>query len=390
MKKIFFAIVFILAFAGCERDSNTVSVGQISFTFDNLKVEAGGRTNGDNVPAFILLSIETSVGAVIEKDKKIELIPFGNSYLSQKIELPIGNFKLTKFIILNSDNKAIFATPVAGSSLAKLANKPLPIEFTISGNGVTQVIPEVLPINPENTPGMFGYMAFGFTVKKRILSKTFFEFDSAKNELIESWKYVYTFEGILLKETNEFDMYKGQNLLYSRKFFEYNQNNQLTMIKFQPFVSENYFHVKIFDHSPTETKITMFEMTDQRKSPEYYTVRKITSSNVQLADNYRTIDYTVMNGNLASLKLSDKPFVTNMEYDSHTNPEYFIDELSELSYSNTEIGSRNNLIKSTIVENGVGRTVLTVSITYDADGYPATRIYEYATGEKFKYSYTYQ
>jgi hypothetical protein len=390
MKKISFVIVFILAFAGCERDSNTVSVGQISFTFDNLKAESGGRTNGDNVPAFVLLSIETSVGSVIEKDKKIELIPFGNSYLSQKIEFPIGNFKLTKFIILNSDSKAIFATPVAGSSLASLVSKPLPIEFSISANGITQLIPEVLPITSENTPSMFGYVAFGFTVKKRIQSKTFFEFDSAKNDLVESWKDVYRFEGPLLKEINSFVIANAANILWSRKFFEYNEKDQLAMIKFQPQANANYFHVKIFNHLPTETKITMFEMTDQWKSPEYYIVRKIISLNVQLADDYRTIDYTITNGNLASLKLSDKPFVTKMEYDSQINPEYFIDELSELSYVNTEIGSRNNLTKSTIVENGVERTVLTVSITYDVDGYPATRIYEYATGEKFKYSYTYQ
>jgi hypothetical protein len=390
MKKIFFALVFILAFAGCERDSDTVSVGQISFTFDNLKVGSGGRTSGDNEPAFVLLGIETSVGAVIEKEKKIELIPFGNSYLSQKIELPVGNFKLTKFIILNSNNRSIFATPVTGSLLANLVSKPLPIEFSISSNGVTQLIPEVLPITQENTPSMFGYMAFGFKVKKRILSKTFFEFDSAKNNLTESWKDVYRFEGPLLQEINSFVIDNAANILWSRKFFEYNEQDQLTMIKFQPHANANYFHVKIFNHLPTETKITMFEMTDQWKSPVYYTIRKITSSNVQLADDYRTIDYTITNGNLAGLKLSDKPFVTKMEYDNHINPEYFMDELSELSYVNTEIGSRNNLIKSTVLENGVDRTVLTVSITYDADGYPATRIYEYATGEKFKYSYTYQ
>jgi hypothetical protein len=164
MKKLLVFIMTLFAVIACERDSDTISVGRISFTFDNSKLSSGGRNSGETVPAFVLLSIETSTGTPVETDKKIQLIAFGSGYVSENIELPIGNFKLTKFIILNSDNKAIFATPVAGSSLSSLVGKPLPIEFSISPNGTTQVVPEVLPVNQDNTPSMFGYVEFGFKV----------------------------------------------------------------------------------------------------------------------------------------------------------------------------------------------------------------------------------
>jgi hypothetical protein len=390
MKKIFLAIIFILAFAGCEHDQETNAVGKISFSVDNAKSNSDGRTADSSTPAAVLLDIETSTGTTIYSNKKISLYSFGSSYASESLELPAGNYKLTKFIVLNSDNVSIFATPLAGSALANLVSKPLPISFAVTANGITQVVPEVLPVSSTNDPAQFGYISFGFTVKKRILSKTLFEFDSSKNSLVPSWKDVYKFDGLLLKEINSFDLYNNTTILWSRKFFDYNETDQLSMIRFQPTPNGNYFHVKVFDYTPTEAKITMYEMTDAWKSVESYMIRKNTNSNVQLIDNYRTIDYAISNGNLVSLKLSDKPHIVKMEYDNHINPDYFIDEITELSYVNTELGSKNNLIKETMVENGIEKTVLNVAITYDADGYPLTRTYEYATGEKFRYSYTYQ
>jgi hypothetical protein len=388
--KLLHFFLFAFLFGGCQKDLEINSTGKIAFELASKKLSDDGRVSDSIVPSSILITIETSTGVSFLNNKKIFIYPFGSGYISESIELPIGNYKLTKFIVLNSHDESILAAPVAGSVLAALVSNPLPISFSITGNSSTQVVPEVLPVSSTNDPVQFGYTVFGFNVKKRIHSKTFFEFDSAKNDLVESWKDVYKFEGTLLKEVNSFVIDHNLNILWSRKFFEYNEKNQLTIIKFQPQANANYFHVKQFDHSASETKITMFEMTDKWKSVEYYTTRKISSTYVQLVDDYRTIDYTIMNSNLVNLKLSDRPFITKMEYDTHTNPEYFIDAISELTYANTEIGSKNNLIKSTVVENGVEKTILTVSITYDADGYPATRVYEYVTGEKFKYSYTYQ
>jgi hypothetical protein len=219
MKKLLIVIAITVAAVACERDSDTISGGRISFGFDNSKVSSGGRNSGETVPSFVLLSIETSAGAAVEIDKKIELFQFGNGYVSEDIELPVGKFKLTKFIILNSDNKAIFAAPVSNSALANLVNNPLPLEFSISASEITQVIPEVLPVNQDNTPNLFGYAEFGFKVKTPRLAKAIFVDGNSFNRreysynelglvtsIVESYCYPTLNDcSQILKETLEYD-----------------------------------------------------------------------------------------------------------------------------------------------------------------------------------------
>jgi hypothetical protein len=104
------------------------------------------------------------------------------------------------------------------------------------------------------------------------------------------------------------------------------------------------------------------------------TARKPTNSGLQLISDYRTVDYTVSNGNIVADKLSDRPQLIKYTFDNHINPEYFIDALSERSFMNSEIGSKNNLIRSTVTENGTERVVLTILIVYDEDGYPKREV----------------
>jgi hypothetical protein len=54
---------------------------------------------------------------------------------------------------------------VAGSPLAYLTNRPLPLRFNIFPQQVTQVVPEVLLVG-DQTPDKFGYLSFGISIIK--------------------------------------------------------------------------------------------------------------------------------------------------------------------------------------------------------------------------------
>jgi uncharacterized protein (TIGR02145 family) len=70
---------------------------------------------------------------------------------------------VTKFLVLDANNVVIYATPLEGSVLAPMVDDPLPINFAVSKDLVTKVVPQVLAT--ESIPVKdFGYVAFDFDV----------------------------------------------------------------------------------------------------------------------------------------------------------------------------------------------------------------------------------
>jgi hypothetical protein len=75
-------------------------------------------------------------------------------------------------MVLNPSGAVIYASPVAGSSLAYLINKPLPMTFNITPNNTTPVATEVLVVG-DQAPSQFGYAAFGIQIIKPLDFYTF-------------------------------------------------------------------------------------------------------------------------------------------------------------------------------------------------------------------------
>jgi hypothetical protein len=139
--------------------------GNVSFLFDQ-KDRRNGRTQETITSAFVRLEIKDSNGNK-QQEIRLSLFPFDQGYLSENLELPIGSYQLTQFVVLDASGTVVFATPLEGSELAKYITNPLPIEFTIT-NEVTQVILQVLAVEPEDNPALFGYASFGFDIISEI------------------------------------------------------------------------------------------------------------------------------------------------------------------------------------------------------------------------------
>ena len=79
-------------------------------------------------------------------------------------------------MVINPSGEVVFASPLAGSPLAYLVNRPLPFNFNIIPNQVTRVVPEVLAVG-DQTPDQFGYASFGVQIIKPLDFWTMCVFD---------------------------------------------------------------------------------------------------------------------------------------------------------------------------------------------------------------------
>lgn len=167
MKRIieYVLVVALGLFAmGCDKeDATTKRAGRVAFSFQQ-KPLSGGRSDAAGTPTSIYLTVENSSGEAVLENKKLTLLGFGSGYVTENISLEIGSYKITSFIVVNENNHAMYATPVAGSPKANLVSNPLPISFFISEGAATEISPEVLEISSTDTPEKFGYASFGFDV----------------------------------------------------------------------------------------------------------------------------------------------------------------------------------------------------------------------------------
>jgi len=168
-KNLFYAVLlFSVSFASCKKDNNNEneSQGTIQFGLSAQQQQTKQKcVSTDEAPASIVITIADSKGKVTIESKKIALINMNGSYISESLSLVIGNYNVTKFLVLNNSDSVIYATPLKSSNLAYLVTTPLPIAFNISKNNVTEVVPEVLSVESFK-PEDFGYYSFSFDVVK--------------------------------------------------------------------------------------------------------------------------------------------------------------------------------------------------------------------------------
>jgi hypothetical protein len=154
-------ILQFLSFS-CQPDESLPStLGKATFSL-SPQTRNNGRISGTATPAFVLLSVKDSEGKA-QENIKLPLYSLGQSYLSENLELEIGAYQLSQFVVLDATNKIIYATPLEGSDLAKYVSDPLPMEFSVDTDG-TQVIPQVLAVLEDDKPESFGLASFGFEI----------------------------------------------------------------------------------------------------------------------------------------------------------------------------------------------------------------------------------
>src|SRR5690349_9310835 len=164
LSRLLFSLMMIAIAASCDpNDPELIRKGSLSLGITPEDKNGSGRAQGTEYYA-IVVSIEDTHGKAVETDLTLTLLQFGEGYMTNALQLAPGNYRITKFLVIDQANTVVLATPREGSSLADLVSDALPIEFAVTSENLTSVVPEVLPVTADQTPTDFGYVNFGFEI----------------------------------------------------------------------------------------------------------------------------------------------------------------------------------------------------------------------------------
>lgn len=141
-----------LGYTSCKKNDSLdpVRSTQFQFVVDSLP---GALQNSSEL--YAMVSIRSGTTEIIS-NKKLK-ISFNGKYITEKLALPLGNYKLSKFIINNNLHSTRFATPMANSAKASLVQKPLTIDYALSNLTVLNIPVEVAKVDAADSSESFGY-----------------------------------------------------------------------------------------------------------------------------------------------------------------------------------------------------------------------------------------
>jgi hypothetical protein len=164
-------ILTIISLSSCEKksiDSTVTGTAEFSITVPDVGQAKSISAADSAVVSFqVMISVEDPAGNAVFTDILIPVYAFGTGFVSENVEIRAGEFKLTKFMVINPSGEVVFAAPKTGSPLAYLCTRPLPFIFNIFPGQVTRVLPEVLAVG-DQTPDKFGYASFGMQILRPI------------------------------------------------------------------------------------------------------------------------------------------------------------------------------------------------------------------------------
>jgi hypothetical protein len=110
---------------------------------------------------FALVNVVNERNDTVLHNRKLP-ISFNGKFKTQELELPAATYRITKFWLINENNKVRFVTPIANSAKANTVSRPLAISFILPQPVVLVVPIEVAKVEPTDSPENFGYPAGSF------------------------------------------------------------------------------------------------------------------------------------------------------------------------------------------------------------------------------------
>lgn len=229
--------LIMLGLGSCENKQDIKPAnGKISFAvamnrqLSALKSTAQDSTGQDTIyysSYQLLFSVETLFGEEVIHEKLIPLYPFGEGFISENVDIPTGEYFLTKFMVISPYGEVVYASPLTGSPRAYLVNQPLPIYFNVQPGETSYLYPEVLTAE-GSTPSDFGYASFMIQVVSPVTWHVMVMSENSPNdgsngplhaELLvyapDGWSYYFQLEGgvnsieLRKSETYEMVLYKA-------------------------------------------------------------------------------------------------------------------------------------------------------------------------------------
>ena len=159
-KPLCLAIFMIVLFTSCKKDLERPGTGNpppvdntvrhVHFILDSLP-----GVNAEQQNLNVKLSVLNSQGVTVLTDTVLS-IRYNGKYISASLKLPKGNYKLSKFVVIQN-NSVRYVTPYTGSAKAHLVTSPLDVSFSIQNDPVNLVSVQVARVNDYDLAEDFGY-----------------------------------------------------------------------------------------------------------------------------------------------------------------------------------------------------------------------------------------
>lgn len=185
---LWFALLLMgVVVQSCVEEDETILAEKVQFTC-TMSFDEAGRAQGTTTPTSILLSLETSLGVPVYSLKEVKLLNLGNAFITEPLELLQGGYKVTDFLLVSEPSQVLYAVPRIGSPLSKAVNKPLPFNFWVTKNKISNIEIEVLDVSTK-TPEDFGYSSFTINSVNPLRISVFVT-DGGNNQLTSANAYI--------------------------------------------------------------------------------------------------------------------------------------------------------------------------------------------------------
>jgi hypothetical protein len=152
-KPLVYVAVVAALFSACTPESDPKSTQKSKIAFE--VVQPGWETIPDGVG--VVFSLQSETGEEIYSSQYVDIEQKGNSLVSELIEVPLGAYEVTEFMIVDSED-VVFAAPKQGSPLA--ADVSTPVSHSISVNAAQQTVQMEVLSSIGKDSRKFGYDSF--------------------------------------------------------------------------------------------------------------------------------------------------------------------------------------------------------------------------------------
>ncbi|MEN8157856.1 MAG: hypothetical protein ABFS10_12975 [Bacteroidota bacterium] len=166
-------LIAIMFFSSCNQVEET---GQLKFGLDLTEDATLKSTDQERQVVAALVSIQGADGDIIYDKEYLELIAFGDRFVTRSLKLPVGKFALIEFMLVDAAGEVLWATPKEGSPLAHLVRDPLPQHFGIRTDQTTSLDVQVIRVH-DHPPSDFGYAEFNIEFVNHFCLKVLYHFE---------------------------------------------------------------------------------------------------------------------------------------------------------------------------------------------------------------------
>jgi hypothetical protein len=161
---LFVALLWVTQSCNDDQQRSTVP-RDVSFSLGLMRgADASGRTTSE-IPegADVVITMSKADGTPVLSQEHITILHMGGGLVTAPIRLEPGDYAITDFWVVQDSSEVLFLIPKAGSPMASHVSKPVPFNFSVDADGVTNISVQVLSTQNQE-PEDFGYVSFNLSV----------------------------------------------------------------------------------------------------------------------------------------------------------------------------------------------------------------------------------